>query len=244
MVQLIKIAGDVLEEAKNEQIPEKVHCILADPPYFIDLGNHESNYKCEWDSTKGSTQSNLVGWYLEWTRAYAEKLCDGGSLYVWGGVGKQKMRVFFEYAARVEHETNLKIQAVLTWHKKRAYGTANNYLFTREEVLFMVKGDKPCTFNIPYLDKERGYEGYNKDYPAKSKFLRRSMVWNDVTEIFKGKTHAAQKPERLSEIMIQTSTNPGDWVIDLFSGSGSARKAAERLGRNCISIEKDPSLLK
>ncbi len=86
-------------------------------------------------------------------------------------------------------------------------------------------------------------------YPAKSEFLRRSNVWDepatddsfdsiwDVSEIFRGKIHKCQKPNRVSEIPIEVHTKPGEYVLDLFAGSGSLSAAARRLGRRWIAIE-------
>ena len=39
-------------------------------------------------------------------------------------------------------------------------------MFTREECVMLVKGNKPATFNVPYLDQLRGYARFNKKYPA------------------------------------------------------------------------------
>ena len=46
---------------------------------------------------------------------------------------------------------------IITWSKKRAYGVQHNYLQTREDLLYLVKGDikKPTTFNVPYLDEKQ-----------------------------------------------------------------------------------------
>ena len=90
---------------------------------------------------------------------------------------------------------------------------------------------------------KRGYAGYNKDYPAKSEFLRRTNVWTDVTELFRGKIHPAEKPSRLAEIMIETSSLPGEWVLDPFAGSGSTGVAAANLGRPCLLIEESNCLM-
>ena len=116
-----------------------------------------------------------------------------------------------------------------------------NYLFTREECAYFVKGSakKPFLFNIPLLDVKRGYEGYNKKYPAKSEYYRRTNVWMDINEIFQGKFHSTQKKQRLHEVMIEVHTNPGDYVIDIFAGAGTTAHAARKLGRKFIVIEQD-----
>jgi len=202
--------------------------IIADPPY-VDI------LPVDWDR-KESLYGRLA--------TLVERLLpEGGTAYVWGGIGKPHNRVFFDWLSRVERETRLKIHTVITWSKKRAYGKKDNYLFTREECAMLVKGDCPRTFNIPLLDVKRGYAGYNKDYPAKSEFLRRTNVWTDVTELFRGKIHPAEKPSRLAEIMIETSSLPGEWVLDPFAGSGSTGVAAANLGRPCLLIEESNCLM-
>lgn len=172
-----------------------------------------------------------------------------------GGIGKKGFRPFFLFCSIIEHlplikfnnkflfgiKNNLTLVDFITWKKKRAIGTKKKYLFTREELVYLLKGesDKPRIFNIPYLDKLRGYEGYNAKYPCKSPYLRRTNVWDDITEIFKGKDHDAQKPVKLAEIVIETHTNSGEWVADIFAGSGGTAIAARKLGRKFIVIEKD-----
>lgn len=52
--------------------------------------------------------------------------------------------------------------------------------------------------------------------------------------------HPHEKPPALLELLIQHSTDRGDWVVDPFGGSGSLSRAAKRIGRNSVAIEKDP----
>ena len=156
-----------------------------------------------------------------------------------GGIGKYKDRVFFDFLSNVETETQLVLKNVITWSKKRAYGKSNDYLFTREELAWLCTSEKPAVFNIPLLDIKRGYEGYNSKYPAKSEYKRRTNVWTDVSEIFKGKCHPTAKPEKLAEILCNTHSNPGDYVLDLFAGGGSTGLGAINTGRKYILVEKD-----
>lgn len=150
------------------------------------------------------------------------------------------MRPFFKAIPLIEETTPWKMATLITWKKKRAYGIQWSYLFTREEIAYFVLGDpkKPRVFNVPLLEIKRGYEGYNKKYPAKSEFKRRTNVWDDVTEILRGKTHECQKPERLYRIMIEASSNEGERVLDPFAGSGVLSRAGE--GRHCILVDAEP----
>jgi len=198
--------------------------VITDPPYGGILKN-------KWD------RNWTIEKQWELTSLLEHVLMPGGTAYVWGGIGKPGNRIFFEWLSAVEQRSELTLWDVITWSKKRAYGTKNRYLFTREECAMLVKG-KPKTFNVPLLEEKRGYAGFNADYPAKSEFKRRTNVWTDVTELFRGKIHDAEKPSRLAEIMIETSSNDGDLVLDMFAGSGSTGVAAKKMKRDCILIER------
>lgn len=52
--------------------------------------------------------------------------------------------------------------------------------------------------------------------------------------------HPTQKPIALLERIIKANTNPGDTVLDCFSGSGSTMIAAQKTGRNFVGCEFDP----
>lgn len=45
------------------------------------------------------------------------------------------------------------------------------------------------------------------------------------------------KPERLLQRVIQIATNPGDWVLDSFAGSGTTGAVAHKMGRRWIMVE-------
>lgn len=198
--------------------------IICDAPYGIT--------KETWD----------VADYGRWMAHCAEQAAPDATICMWGGTGRPKARPFILFAAWVEDDfPEWTILNWITWGKKRAYGVPGNYLYTREECLILTRG-KPA-FNIPLLEKERGYEGYLEKYPAKSKFLRRTNVWTDISELFKGKTHPNEKPRRLYEVLIETHSNAGDVVFDPCAGSGVTQRAARALGRNSIIVERERKYL-
>jgi site-specific DNA-methyltransferase (adenine-specific) len=53
--------------------------------------------------------------------------------------------------------------------------------------------------------------------------------------------YPTQKPLALLERIILTSSNPGDIVLDAFSGCGTTLAAAQRLGRRWIGIDLSPA---
>lgn len=203
--------------AKN--YPDGFDLSICDPPYGEIVDE-------EWD----------VADYFRWM-----SLCDfhskpNATIAMWGGVGKPGHRPFFEFAATVEKNFPGWEYEYVTWKKKRGYGVRDRYLFTREELLILKRGEP--VFNVPYLDEKRGYAGYSKDYPAKSEFLRRSNVWADVTEILRGKIHPTQKPDRLYEILVEAHAPLGGLVFDPCAGSLPTKRACEKLGRQYCCVEK------
>lgn len=231
----VLIEGDCTQADVREEVGRRaglLPLIIADPPY----GNIVDKV---WDKVTG-TAASYADWMIAWTRFFSKMSLPAAALYVWGGVGKPGFRPFYRFLSEVEAQTDYQLSNHITWGKKRAYGVQHNYLFTREELAYLVLGDikKPRCFHVPLLDQKRGYAGYNAKYPAKSEFLRRTNVWTDITEIFKGKIHENQKPDKLHEILIETHTEPGEWVLDPFAGSGTTGRAARTLDRKFILIEK------
>lgn len=217
-----------------EKAAGKLPLVIADPPY----GNIVDR---DWDDV-GTDDLKFSAWMLNWTKKLELLSLPGAALYVWGGIGKPLFRPFYRYLVEVELTTNYKLSNHITWSKKRAYGVSHNYLFTREELAYFVLGEdikRPRRFEVPLLSEKRGYDGYNKKYPAKSEYLRRTNVWTDVTEIFRGKTHINQKPTRLMEIPIAIHTEPAEWVLDPFAGSGTTALAARSLKRKFVLVEQD-----
>lgn len=221
------INADVYETVRNWTGPQFALCV-ADPPY----GNITSEV---WD------RADVNAW-LDLFRALERIMLPGAPIYWWGGIGKPNDRPFFQFILHVEYATNWRMRELITWKKKRGYGKQGDYLFTREEcAIFTVNGDAYRTFHKPYLDEKRGYAGYNAEYPAHSEYKRRSNVW-DETELLRNKRHPCHKAPIVCRIPIETHTDPGEVVLDLFSGSGELAKQAVELDRCVVSVEGDSSI--
>ena len=80
---------------------------------------------------------------------------------------------------------------------------------------------------IRYLDEGKGV-------PLRS-------IWTDINPVNsqadERSEYPTQKPVTLLERLIETSTNPGDLVLDGFIGSGTTAVAAQRLGRRWIGCD-------
>ncbi|MEM5799309.1 MAG: site-specific DNA-methyltransferase [Candidatus Aenigmatarchaeota archaeon] len=65
-------------------------------------------------------------------------------------------------------------------------------------------------------------------------------VWSDCPKVFRSIENTGfptQKPESLLARIIETSSNPGDLVLDCFAGSGTTGAIAEKLGRRWIMVD-------
>ena len=69
-------------------------------------------------------------------------------------------------------------------------------------------------------------------------------VWDHINvRQYRGK-HPAEKPTELLELIIRTSSNKGDIVLDTFSGSGATLESASNLDRLSIGMEIDDNWIK
>jgi site-specific DNA-methyltransferase (adenine-specific) len=55
--------------------------------------------------------------------------------------------------------------------------------------------------------------------------------------------YPTQKPEGIVRRMVQASTEPGDWCLDFFAGSGTVGAVAAALGRHYLLIDSNPEAI-
>jgi adenine specific DNA methylase Mod len=79
-----------------------------------------------------------------------------------------------------------------------------------------------------------------KRYLDESKGVLRSDIWTDISHVRgfnkggENQNYPTQKPEKLVQEIINTSSKEGDIVCDFFVGSGTTAAVAEKLGRKWI----------
>ena len=55
--------------------------------------------------------------------------------------------------------------------------------------------------------------------------------------------YATQKPEGILRRIVQASSEPGDWVLDFFAGSGTTGAVAQKLGRKFVLMDANPDAI-
>ena len=115
-----------------------------------------------------------------------------------------------------------------------------------DTILVYVKNPRDYTFNAEDVDREP-YMAPGLVTPEKAARgkLPTDVWWHTiVSPTGKEKTgYATQKPVGVLRRIIQASSNPGDWVLDFFAGSGTTGAVAEQLGRRFVLIDQNPEAI-
>jgi len=89
-----------------------------------------------------------------------------------------------------------------------------------------------------YEDLRREYEDLRRPFNMKARNLSTDIFTFGNVGPYQGK-HPCEKPIGLLAHIIETTTRPGDTVLDPFTGSGAILDAARQLGRQAVGIEMD-----
>ena|SRR5438552_7318724 len=82
-----------------------------------------------------------------------------------------------------------------------------------------------------------------KRYLDEMKGMECQDIWDDISPVGNGErvNYPTQKPLKLVERIIRSSTNVGDVVFDPFCGSGTTAVASYKLSRNWIVVDSSIS---
>lgn len=226
--------GDSIEILKNIQ-PNSVDLIFADPPYNI--GKNFGNNNDSWENV-----DSYIAWCKTWIDECMRILKDTGTMYFM--TATQHMSYLDIY---VSEKYNVLSRIVWTYdssgvQSKRMFGSlyepiiminkgkSLSYTFNSEDI--MVEAKTGATRKLIDYRKDPPQPYNNKKLPGN--------VWNFSRVRFKMaeyENHPTQKPEALLERIILASSNPGDIVLDPFSGSFTTSAVAVRLGRKAVGID-------
>jgi len=84
----------------------------------------------------------------------------------------------------------------------------------------------------------------NDDLQMRSDWLIPICQGEERIKVNGQKAHSTQKPAELLFRILLSTSNPGDIVLDPFSGSGTTAAVAKRLGRNFIAFDREEFYIK
>ena len=214
----------------------KFDLTYLDPPF-----NQNKNYNSHNDKMDPLEYWN---WMKDVCNSIYERTNSGGAIYF-----MQREKNVKEVITILE-ETNWTFQNLIIWKKKSsAVPGTNKYGKHYQIIVFATKGRRPRVFNKlridpPLLVTEK-YKRENGMYVTD--------VWDDIRELTSGyfageeplrlpsgeRLHNQQSPIQLLLRIILSSSKPGDFIFDPFSGTATTNIVSRQLSRNSISVEKD-----
>lgn len=202
--------------------------IFADPPFNI-------GYKYDrYEDRKAYDE--YYEWTEAWMKACAEKaLKPTGSF--WIAIGD-------DYAAEVRiiaRKLNLTLRNWVIWHYTFGQSTKRKFARSHTHLFYFTRDPKVFTFNDMAVRIPSARQTTYADRRADARGKLPDDVWSfsRVCGTFneRVKWHPCQMPEKVLERIVEVSSNPGEMVLDPFSGSGTTLVVAARLGRAYVGID-------
>ncbi len=231
------VVGDTFSTLKKVK-DKSVDLLIVDPPYNLDKAFHGNVFR-KTDDKKYADYTNA------WIDAVIPKLKNTASIYVCCD---------WKSAIVIGDVLNKRFNLInrITWQREKGRGAKANWKNSMEDIFFCTMSDK-YTFNLDAVKQRKKViapyreNGKPKDWEqtkdGKFRLTCPSNFWDDIAvpywSMAENTAHPTQKPEKLIAKLILASSNPGDLVLDPFSGSGTTGVVAKKLGRNYLCIEQN-----
>lgn len=211
------LCGDSTDVLAVERLMDgqKADMVFTDPPYGVSYeGGHNKKKRNQIknDALEGGDLTNLFADALASALAVTS---DHAAFYIWFASGKS-VETFASFA-----NLPLDLRAVIQWYKVRSGLGAfmAQYIPNCEPCIYAFKsGCSPQWFG-----------------PSDEK-----TVW-ELQKESKNEFHPTQKPVELPRRALRNSSKPGQFILDLFGGSGATLIACEQDHRHARLMELDPA---
>jgi site-specific DNA-methyltransferase (adenine-specific) len=214
--------------------PDSVDCIWTDPPYLLSndgitcvAGKMVKVNKGEWDRSRGVDLDHEFN--RTWLAACHRVLKPSGAIWISG-----TLHVYLSVGMAMQ-QLGFRILNDIVWEKPAPPPNLGCRCFTHstEILLWATKAKKGGKdrhkFNYEAMKTENGGK-------------QMKNVWRFSTPATEEKQHGkhpTQKPTALIARCLRATTDPGDVVLDPFTGSGSTGVATLKLGRHFVGCEQD-----
>ena len=249
------IEGDALTVLRR--LPdESVQCIITSPPYW-GMRDYGINDQIGLEVTLPQFIASLVTVFRECRRV----LRHDGTLWVnigdgftsgnrkWRAPDRKNPARAMDTRPDTPHGLKPKDLLGLPW--RLAFALQDDGWFLRADVIWHKPNampesvrDRPTRSHeyLFLLSKSEKYF-YDRNAVLEANGRNRRSVW-DVHTQGGGGAHFATFPPKLIEPCIRASSEPGDFVLDPFFGSGTVGLVAGELGRRYVGIELNPDYVR
>ncbi len=223
------ITGDFL----TVPIPGRMHrLVFADPPYNIGV-----DYGAHYNDSRSSDD------YLDWCRDWIEGVV---SRLAWDGTFM--LLVGWEYAHRLAGlatTAGLHLRQTLVWYESFGVNCTGKYNRCSRALLWLVNDPRRFVWHPEAVTRPSDRQAKYNDSRANPD----GKAWDDVWGINPpiprlAGTHAERLPEFPTQLpldllrpIVGAHSDPGDLVLDPFSGSGTTGCACIELGRHYVGVE-------
>lgn len=209
--------GDSVELCKRFQPKRMVNCIITDPPFGVDNKSKSATTSAGRANARKIANDQSPEQAIEVFNNVMDSLCpatvDECDMYIF--TSYQVLELWLGVARGLSRHGFYQ-KAMLVWQK---YGPGQGDLdywgMGMEFILYLKKGHRP------------------RSGPRRNAVMYFEQIHS------KKLLHPHEKPQELLEALVTFSTDPGDFIVDPFAGSGSLVRCAKMLGRNSIGIEVD-----
>lgn len=253
------VLGDTNDFLKNEE-DNKYQLIITSPPYNV---GKEYEVKQSIESYL-KTQKVIIAELVRVLRDQGS-ICWQVGNYISNGSRKAEVFPLDIFYYQIFKELGLQLRNRIIWHFGHGLHAKNRLSGRYETVLWFTKTDD-YIFNLDKIridQKYKGkryYKGPNRGKPSSNPDGKNpsdmwevlnmdwdEMIWNipNVKSNHPEKTiHPCQFPIELVERCILALTDPGDWILDPYSGVGSTVVAAIKNSRNVVGVDKEEKYTK
>lgn len=217
--------------------------VFTDPPYGVSYKGTNNPNGREWqiiqnDNLRGD---QLFLFLLEAFKNIKRYLRKNRAFYIWYATANH---INFETALK---GVELKTKQSIIWNKGMVLGHSD-YHWAYEPCFYGCHNGENCRWFGDRAQKtlwETSDQDFG-DWPREKlleviKALKAGAeIWTIKRDAASTYVHPTQKPVELAQRAMINSSNRGEIVLDLFSGSGSTMVAAENMSRKARVMEIDP----
>ena len=220
---------------------ESAQLAIHDPPYNV-------------AALEVRAVADYIRWCQQWVSNTFNMLDDDSSFYVWLGADQNNGFQPLPDFILMMREQPFSPRSLITMRNQRGYGTQQNWMAVRQELLYYIKGKPSFNVDAEYTDIPKILRGYYKEVNgelaenlarSRASTIRAGNVWVDIQQVFYRREENvsgcyAQKPLKCIDRIIRASSSRNDLILDFFAHSGTTLLAAEMLQRKCYTVDIDP----